>query len=83
MAVVGRKLLLHFRHSPHPCGLAPTVGALGDAEAITEAQFSALHGSVRIVQHANRGPENRANNSRASYAYRPEKRCQPATPSDR
>jgi hypothetical protein len=26
--------VMRFRHSPHPCGLAPTVGALGDHGAV-------------------------------------------------
>ncbi len=39
MQEVGRKLLLRFRHSPHPCGLAPTVGALGAASAPALAKY--------------------------------------------
>jgi hypothetical protein len=39
MQEVGRKPLLRFLHSPHPCGLAPTVGALGAASAPAHAKY--------------------------------------------
>jgi hypothetical protein len=49
MQEVGRKPLLRFLHSPHPCGLAPTVGALGDAGAIAESGSEAHHTRVIIA----------------------------------
>jgi len=33
---------------PHPCGLAPTVGALGDAGAVAES--SAMDGNLAVLQ---------------------------------
>jgi hypothetical protein len=35
---VGRKMLLHFLHSPHPCGLSPTLATSSAIEHLHEPE---------------------------------------------